>query len=287
MAKRFTDSEKWSKVWYRKLPARYKLLWNFILDNCDQAGVWEVDIETACYFIGEKIDAQAALKHFGERVRQLPNNKWWVVDFIPFQYGREIGGLDNGSPIHRKVAELAIKYRLSDFKEGIDRVSDDNGVGINTPQDKEEDKDKEKAVTEKKVFGEFGNVTLSDKEYGKLVAKLGEPRAKKAIEILSAAKHSKGYKYKSDYATFHTWVISELEKREVGKVTGKPKHYICEHCSGDHQSTFCPKLTFTGSSKVARDAIESAKKLWDKPAVENPFKCQKCSQIHSPNFVCG
>lgn len=68
---------------------------------------------------------------------------------------------------------------------------------------------------DKNAYGEFNNVLMSDKEYVSLVKRLGnEDRAKRAIEILSSAKQSKGYVYKSDYATFTTWVIKELEKQE-------------------------------------------------------------------------
>ena len=67
----------------------------------------------------------------------------------------------------------------------------------------------------KKTYGEFENVFLTDDEAYKLNDKLGSgTRVKEAIEILSAYKKSKNKKYNSDYATFHTWVIPELEKRE-------------------------------------------------------------------------
>jgi len=67
---------------------------------------------------------------------------------------------------------------------------------------------------EKEKFGEFQNVLLTSVEHGKLIQRLTSERAKTAIEILSRYKESSGKKYSSDYATFHTWVIGELEKRE-------------------------------------------------------------------------
>ena len=47
MAKRFTDTDKWKKGFIRNLPAKYKLLWLYILDDCNHAGVWETDFEVA------------------------------------------------------------------------------------------------------------------------------------------------------------------------------------------------------------------------------------------------
>ena len=47
MAKRFTDTEKWKKGFVRNLPPAYKLLWLYMLDDCDNAGVWQVEVEVA------------------------------------------------------------------------------------------------------------------------------------------------------------------------------------------------------------------------------------------------
>ena len=78
---------------------------------------------------------------------------------------------------------------------------------------------------QKDTFGEFENVHLTQIEYGKLIEKLGtSERAAEAIGILSAYKESKGKTYKSDYATFGTWVISELTKRENGNGAHQPSN---------------------------------------------------------------
>ena len=45
MAKRFVDTGRWGKVWFRKLGSQGRDVWNFITDNCDAAGVWEIDLE--------------------------------------------------------------------------------------------------------------------------------------------------------------------------------------------------------------------------------------------------
>jgi len=45
MAKRFTDTDKWKKTFIRTMKAPYKLLWLYILDECDHAGIWQVDFD--------------------------------------------------------------------------------------------------------------------------------------------------------------------------------------------------------------------------------------------------
>ena len=68
MAKRFTDTEKWKKPFIRGLQGAYKLLWLYICDDCDHAGIWQVDIDVAQIRIGEKIDLNEAIKSFDEKI---------------------------------------------------------------------------------------------------------------------------------------------------------------------------------------------------------------------------
>ena len=50
MSKRFTDTDKWKKQWFRKLKNDNKVFWMYLLDQCNHAGIWEVDFELANYF---------------------------------------------------------------------------------------------------------------------------------------------------------------------------------------------------------------------------------------------
>ena len=62
MAKRFTDTDKWKKGFIKNLPAKYKLLWLYILDDCNHAGIWDTDFEVASIRIGRKINEKEAAK---------------------------------------------------------------------------------------------------------------------------------------------------------------------------------------------------------------------------------
>ncbi len=85
-------------------------------------------------------------------------------------------------------------------------------------REKEKEKEKE-SITPKKPYGEFLNVLLADGDYQKLLTQFGELGAKERIERLSSGIASKGYKYKSHYATILSW-----ERRDGGN-NGRPgKH---------------------------------------------------------------
>jgi hypothetical protein len=83
MAKRFTDTDKWKKKFLRGLQAPYKLLWLYILDECDHAGVWIVDFDVARLRLDEDVFEDEALKAFGDKIFKIDNGeRWLILDFI-------------------------------------------------------------------------------------------------------------------------------------------------------------------------------------------------------------
>lgn len=113
MAKRFTDTEKWKKPFIRGLQGPYKLLWFYILDDCDHAGVWQVDFEVARIRTGEQIDKQSAINAFGDRIEIFADgSKWFLRDFIEFQYGQ----LNEKNRMHLSVINILTKNKIGPFK---------------------------------------------------------------------------------------------------------------------------------------------------------------------------
>jgi hypothetical protein len=57
MTQRNTKTEKWTEdAWFKKLKAFEKLMFIFLCDNCDCAGIWEIDFEDAAYKMGMNIE---------------------------------------------------------------------------------------------------------------------------------------------------------------------------------------------------------------------------------------
>jgi hypothetical protein len=113
MAKRFSDSDKWKKPFIRGLQGAYKLLWFYILDDCDHAGIWHVDFEVASIRIGEQVNEKDALKFFDGKIQVFSNgSKWFIKDFIDFQYGE----LKDNNRLHVSVINILQKNNLGDCK---------------------------------------------------------------------------------------------------------------------------------------------------------------------------
>jgi hypothetical protein len=141
MAKRFTDSEKWSDKWYRTLSPCHKLAWHYVLDCCDHAGVFERDDELAEFRIGCAVDWDDFIKKCGKRVVILNDEKLFIVGFIGYQYGVVSRECRAHNPVYASIE----KHGLSD------RVFKGYPEGIQRGQDK--DKDKERIPNLKKKEG--------------------------------------------------------------------------------------------------------------------------------------
>ena len=100
MSKRFTDTEKWERPWFRALPLKGKMFWLFVCDKCDIAGIWYVDFELASFFLGEKVTEEEMLPMLSKQVSVLNNrSKWQINSFTDFQYGK-LRPINN---LHRSV----------------------------------------------------------------------------------------------------------------------------------------------------------------------------------------
>jgi hypothetical protein len=132
MAKRLTATEKWDKAWYRKLSPKHKALWQYLCDKCDQAGMWEIDLESASHFVNDEITT-SDLKVFGPRLEKYNSDKLWIVDFVDFQCGE----LSPKCPAHKPVFKLLTKYKL--LNRVLHRVS-------NREQEIEKEIEKEKEI---------------------------------------------------------------------------------------------------------------------------------------------
>jgi len=131
MPKRFTDTEKWKKPFIRGLDGAYKLLWMYILDDCDHAGIWQVDFEVARIRTGEPgLDYEKAKAIFGDRIVAIDKFKWFVPDFISFQYGE----LKDSNRMHVSVISILNKHNLHKPKG--------HTSPLQGAKDKEQDKDK-------------------------------------------------------------------------------------------------------------------------------------------------
>jgi hypothetical protein len=87
MSKIFTDNAKWERPWFRKLTPEKKLIFLYLLDKCDRAGYWEIDLERLQFETGLSdlpSDWTAGIKD----VSISSDGKWcWLRDYVLYQQG--------------------------------------------------------------------------------------------------------------------------------------------------------------------------------------------------------
>ena len=86
MAKRFTDSTKWNDDWFFNLTNEEKLAWIYILDTCDHAGIWKKNLRLLNFHTGSNFVEDDLKQVFAGKFIEV-KDKWFIINFIKFQYG--------------------------------------------------------------------------------------------------------------------------------------------------------------------------------------------------------
>ena len=74
MAKRFTETDKWKDPWFLDLTADQKILWIYLCDMCDGAGVIDFSNRHAAFMINGESDPLKNLEVIGQRIITLEDN---------------------------------------------------------------------------------------------------------------------------------------------------------------------------------------------------------------------
>lgn len=111
--KRFTQTDKWKDPWYRELSPIAKLAFQYLCDNCDNAGVWDPDYRLASFCMKADVDWDDILDGLGSRVVRLQSGKIWLTRFIAFQcFGPNCTELNPNSHPHRFILDLLKKHKI-------------------------------------------------------------------------------------------------------------------------------------------------------------------------------
>ena len=159
--KKLTDSQLWDEDWFLDLPIEYLLLFIYIKDRCDFAGIWKTNKKLIETLTNKNIDLNIAygLYNAGKlRVIEVTESKWLLVDYYRFQYGK-VFNLNNR--VHKKIYELySIEYQLN-----ISEIWGQLGVKLGS-KDIYIDKDniKEIKIKEKDKIKEFNKEVYVFKE---------------------------------------------------------------------------------------------------------------------------
>jgi hypothetical protein len=138
-----------------------KLAFWYLVERCDNRGVWHPDFGLMSYQIGISISREEFLAELADKVVPLASGAFFIPSFVTFQYGE----LHHENRAHRPVLDFIHKNNLSehlkgpskDHQRGIDGPSMEDGRTIDAPaqgaKEKEKDPDKDQEKKKEKEKG--------------------------------------------------------------------------------------------------------------------------------------
>jgi hypothetical protein len=151
MAKRFTDTDKWKDEWYTDLPNDYKIIWQYLLDTCDNAGIYKRNVKLLNIMCNTNVSDTDILNAFKLRVTPISDEKWIINKFCVFQYGPDFLESKNKAVvsvvnklIENNLYQSSTNTLLIPYPSSIDTLSIPYGYSIDTPKEQEQEQEQVK-----------------------------------------------------------------------------------------------------------------------------------------------
>jgi hemerythrin len=172
MAKRLSDTDKWKFEDFRLLPPKMKLAWLYMVDNCDHAGIWTIDMGLMSFQIGDKITLEELLQSFPSDLIQLGAHLF-MPKFIIEQY-KGYKKLNPANKVHASVINRLKEFNYNDLEKTFEGATKPQASPLLGSKDKDKDKVKVKRGTRGKAKAE------ADRSHGtQLFNAMNEVRLKK------------------------------------------------------------------------------------------------------------
>lgn len=124
---RFFDPERYNEDWYIELKGEYQKLFDYIIEMCDNAGVWKpnkFDFETKTGF---KINLDSLIEKVNggkDRILILENGRWFIPGFIQFQWFNKKSSFvfKDDHPFHKSLVKLLEGNKINQaLVKGLER----------------------------------------------------------------------------------------------------------------------------------------------------------------------
>jgi hypothetical protein len=105
MSYRVTDTDKWNDTWFNTLTPNGKLLFFFLVENCDNAGVYEINKRFLLFYTGFSIEMlnDSILELKKSYIKSNDGLTIWVKNFLKYQKKLPLNANNNN---HRQIISL-------------------------------------------------------------------------------------------------------------------------------------------------------------------------------------
>jgi hypothetical protein len=195
MAKRFTDTDKWKDEWYTDLPNDYKIIWQYLLDTCDNAGIYKRNIKLLNIMCNTNVSETDILNAYKLRVTPISDEKWIINKFCVFQYGPDFLESKNKAVIsvvnkliENNLYQSSTNTLLIPYPSSINTLSIPYQYSMDTPKEQEQEQEQVKEQDKEQVKEEV-KYEYSDRAKGNT-----KNIAERLLDVLMDAD-SDDYKY--------------------------------------------------------------------------------------------
>lgn len=113
MAKRFTDTEKWSDDWFLDLPPLMKCVWEYLRDNCDGGtGVIKISFKKMSRDIKGEVTRETFDAYFHDRIHWISSDVLWIPGYLMAQFKQ----LSPTNKAHLNMARKVVGLIRPNFK---------------------------------------------------------------------------------------------------------------------------------------------------------------------------
>lgn len=114
MSNRLTDADKWKDVWFANLSPYAKLLFIFLCESCNNAGVYEINKKFILFYTGlseeQLISAIEEIKK--TYIKSRDGNRIWIKNYLKYQKKLPLNSNNNN---HKQII-MILKENLQDEK---------------------------------------------------------------------------------------------------------------------------------------------------------------------------
>lgn len=229
---RFFDPERYNEDWYIELRGELQKFFDYIIEMCDNAGVWKPNKITFETKTGFKINLDSFLKRVNgdkERILVLDNGRWFLPGFIQVQWFNKDSFFDL-NPKNRFHSHIIKLLDNNNISRGLVR-----GLkGVLTPPidiDMDKVKDNSGMYSGKSFYpGEFDlNLELPEMKLGIVIQWFTISKRQTVTEsdvgdlwIVFKQQYFTGKKWYGDVSDVYSHFINWSKNQTIGK--GKPSN---------------------------------------------------------------
>jgi hypothetical protein len=126
MPKRFSETDKWKDEWFASLSSIEKLVFLFLIDNCDNAGFFELNIRLNSFLIGiSQEEYLGAIKGLNRVLLGAKNSsRFWIKNFLFHQKNIPLN-IENNS--HKQILGIISQF-APEFDFDFEKLGANKGL---------------------------------------------------------------------------------------------------------------------------------------------------------------